>query len=203
MVFWRISEDLKLRALWLRGQGFISDDICYLLGISSRSLSQWQTNMNTFGSVIPAHNPLQGHPSILNAEQRNELFNLLDQAPEMFLDELQDWVALHHDAAITHSALHYIIQDAGLTFKMLHKATLERDEVAQEEFRTYIQEHLVVEQVITVDESSKDDRTIFQGFGCAPHGHRASIDADFVREDHYSIVAAISVDGYLATQVVP
>ena len=50
--------------------------------------------MNTFGSVIPAHNLLQGHPSILNAEQRNELFNLLDQAPEMFLDELQDWVRL-------------------------------------------------------------------------------------------------------------
>ena len=46
--------------------------------------------MNIFGSVIPAHNPLQGRPSILNAEQRNELFNLLDQAPEMFLDELQD-----------------------------------------------------------------------------------------------------------------
>jgi transposase len=60
--------------------------------------------------------------SILNAEQRNELFNLLHQAPEMFLDELQDWVALHYDAAITLSALHYIIQDAGLTFKMLHKA---------------------------------------------------------------------------------
>src|ERR1700734_3234470 len=29
MVFWHISEDLKLWALWLRGQGFISDDICY------------------------------------------------------------------------------------------------------------------------------------------------------------------------------
>ena len=78
--------------------------------------------MNTFGSVIPAHNPLQGRPSILNAEQRNELFNLLHRAPEMFLDELQDWVALHYDAAITLSALHYIIQDAGLNFKMLHKA---------------------------------------------------------------------------------
>jgi transposase len=192
MVFRRISKDLKLWALWLRGQGFISDDICYLLGISSRSLSRWQTNMNTFGSVIPAHNPLQGHPSILNAEQRNELFNLLDQASEMFLDELQDWVALHHDAA---TALHYIIQDAGLTFKMLHKAASERDEVAREEFRTYIWEHLVAEQVITVDESSKDDRTIFRRFGHAPRGHRASIDADFVRGDHYSIVAALSVDG--------
>jgi hypothetical protein len=127
---------------------------------------------------------------------------MLDQAPEMFLDEIQDWVALHHDTAISRSALHYIIQDAGLTFKMLHKAASERDEVAREEFRTYIRKHLVAEQVITADESSKDDRTIFRRFGRAPKGHRASIDADFVHGDRYSIVAAIGVDGYVATQVV-
>jgi len=159
--------------------------------------------MNLYGSVIPPHNPLQGHPSALNAEQMNAIFNVLDQAPEMFLDEIQDWVALHHGAAISCSALHYIIQDAGLTFKMLHKAASERDEVAREEFRTYIWEHLVAEQVIAADESSKDDRTIFECFGRAPHGHWASIDADFVRGDHYSIVAAIGVDGYVATRVVP
>ena len=47
--------------------------------------------MNTYGSVIPPRNPLQGRPSVLNAEQRNQLFDLLDQAPEMFLDEIQDW----------------------------------------------------------------------------------------------------------------
>ena len=161
MVFQCISKDLNCRHLGSEANASFLMISANLLGISSRSLSRWQTNMNSFGSVIPAHNLLQGCPSILNAEQRNELFNLLDQAPEMFLDELQDWVALHHDAAITHSALHYIIQDAGLTFKMLHKAALERDEVAQEEFRTYMQEHLVAEQVITVDELSKDDHTIF------------------------------------------
>jgi transposase len=203
MVFRHISEDLKLRALWLRGQGFISDDICYLLGFSSRSLSRWQSNMNTYGSVIPPRNPLQGRPSVLNAEQRNQLFDLLDQAPEMFLDEIQDWVALYQDTAISRTALHDIIQDAGLTFKMLHKAASERDEVAREEFRTYIREHLVVDQVITADESSKDDRTIFRRFGRAPQGHQASIDADFVRGDHYSIVAAMSINGYMATRVVP
>ena len=81
--------------------------------------------MNTYGSVIPPRNPLQGFPSVLNAEQRSQLFDLLDQAPEMFLDEIQDWVALYQDTVISHTALHDIIQDAGLTFKMLHKAARE------------------------------------------------------------------------------
>ena len=60
MVFQHISKDLKLQALWLRDQGFLSDDICYLLGFSQRSLSRWQTNMDLYGSAIPPHNPLLG-----------------------------------------------------------------------------------------------------------------------------------------------
>jgi transposase len=63
---------------------------------------------------------------------------MLDQAPEMFLDEIQDWVAFHHDMFISRTALHDIIWDAGLSFKMLHKAASERDEEVREEFRTYI-----------------------------------------------------------------
>ena len=55
---------------------------------------------------------------------------MLDQAPEMFLDEIQDWMALHHDSAISITSLHWVIQDAGLSLKMLHKAASERDEVA-------------------------------------------------------------------------
>ena len=86
--------------------------------------------MDLYGSVIPPHNPLQGHPPALNAEQRNDLFDVLDQAPKMFLDEIQDWMALHHDAAISITSLHWVIQDAGLSLKMLHKAASERDEEA-------------------------------------------------------------------------
>ena len=56
--------------------------------------------------------------------------------------------------------------------------------------------------MITADESSKDDHTIFHCFGRS-QGHRTSIDADFVCGDHYSIVAAISVEGYVGTRVVP
>ena len=117
--------------------------------------------MDLYGSVIPPCAPLQGCPSALNAEQRNDLFNVLDQAPEMFRDKVQDWMALHHDTAISITSLHWVIQDVGLSLRMLHKPTSERDKMAQEEFRIYVQKHLVAEQVITVDESSKDDCTIF------------------------------------------
>lgn len=58
MVFRHISEDMKNRALWLRQQGYISDEISELLGVSTRSISRWQANMDEHGSVIPPHDPV-------------------------------------------------------------------------------------------------------------------------------------------------
>ncbi|KAJ3915645.1 hypothetical protein F5877DRAFT_2646, partial [Lentinula edodes] len=54
-----------------------------------------------------------------------------------------------------------------------------------------------------VDKTSKDDRTIYRHYGRAPSGSRATIPAQFVRGDRYSIVAAMSINGYETCRVVP
>ena len=69
MVFRHISKDIKDRILWLRGNGYITDDICDMFGVSLRSIQRWQSNFNQYGSVIPPRNPLQGRPHFLNADQ--------------------------------------------------------------------------------------------------------------------------------------
>ena len=85
---------------------------------------------------------------------------------------------------------------------VLHKATSEQDEEAQEAFHTFMQDHLVADQVVTADETSKDNRTIFQQWGRSPSGNQATIDADFVHGECYSIVTAITVDRYIGAQIV-
>jgi transposase len=137
--------------------------------VSLRSIQHWQSNFNQHGGVIPPRNHLQGRPYFLTADQRHDLFTMLNESPELFLDEIRDWVAVSHDIGLSKFALHYLIRDAGLTYKLLHKAASEREE-AQEAFRTFIQEHLVAEQVVTADETSKDDRTIFRRWGRSPCG---------------------------------
>lgn len=203
MPFRHISQDIKERALWLRANDYITDDICEILGISERSIQRWQNNLDNHGSVIPPANPLHGRPRTLNADQRHDVFTMLDDSPELFLDEIQDWIAVSHDALLSKTALHCLIRDAGVTHKMLRKAASERDEEARDVFKTFIREHLTADMVVTADETSKDDRTIFRRFGRAPRGERANSSTDFVRGERYSIVAAISVDGYVATRVVP
>ncbi|KAJ7742113.1 hypothetical protein DFH07DRAFT_750604 [Mycena maculata] len=145
MVYRAISEDLKARALYLLELGYITDDVCELLGVMEVSLNlyRWKANQQNYGSVIPPANPLRWRPRILNADQTHDLLTLLAEAPEMFLDEIMDWVALYQDTAISRTALHTLIHDAGLTYKILRRAVSERDEEAREQWRQLIRNHFV------------------------------------------------------------
>ncbi|KAJ7829941.1 hypothetical protein B0H13DRAFT_1916173 [Mycena leptocephala] len=142
-----ISEDLKVRALYLLEQGYITDEVCELLGVSRSSLYRWKANQLDHGSVIPPVNPLRGRPRILNADQTHDLLTLLAEAPEMYLDEIMDWVALYLDAAISRTALHMLIKDAGLTYKILRRAASERDEEAREQWRQLIRTTFVASMI--------------------------------------------------------
>jgi hypothetical protein len=87
----------------------------------------------------------------------------LERAPELYLDEIQDWIALTMQTTISRSALAESIQGAGFSYKMLHKAAAERDEVTRMEFRDCARDYVAADMVVTADESSKNNRTIFDG----------------------------------------
>ncbi len=52
MVYRRISQDLKERALWLLGHDYIPEDVAEILGVSERSLARWKANELNYGSVM-------------------------------------------------------------------------------------------------------------------------------------------------------
>lgn len=122
--------------------------------------------------------------------------------PDMYLDKIQSWVAIHQEVGISKSSLAELIQDIGFSYKLLHNAVMERDEDEWEEFRAWAREMLVPEMIVAVDESSKDDRTIYCRCGRAPSGMRVPGSVQFVHGDQYSLLAAMSVDGYISTRVV-
>jgi hypothetical protein len=66
---------------------------------------------------------------------------------------------------MSQTALHVLIRDAGLTYKMLQKAAAEQDEEVWQKWQDFICDHLISTMIITVDKSSKDDHTIFQRYG--------------------------------------
>ena len=203
MVFRHISKDLKERALWLIAHEYAPDDICEFFDISQRSIARWRHNDRVHGSVIPPPNPMQSRPRLLNADMTHDLYTLLEEAPEMYLSEIQDWMALTHEVNISRPTLHENIRDAGLSYKLLRRAAGERDEDYRQEWRQGVNDHYIASQMVFVDETSKDDRTIYRHYGRAVTGRRATINANFVRGDRFSMVAALSLDGYEAVRVVP
>jgi len=202
MVFRKISPDMKERALSLYSQGYLSKDLCYIFGFSGKSLMRWKQNVQEHGSVVVPSSHLQGRPRKLNSDQISDLMAQLLVEPDMYLDEIQNWVAISHDVGMAKSSLSQLIKDIGFSYKYLHKAAVERDEDEREEFREWARKTLVPKMVVAVDESSKDDRTLYRHWGRSPSGIPATIDAQFVRGERYSLLAAMSVGGYISSRVV-
>jgi transposase len=181
MVYRHISKDLKERVLWLISHNYAPDDICELFDISPRSFARWKQNDRVYGSVIPPPNLMLGRPRILNSDMTHDLYTLLEEAPEMYFSEIQDWIALTYKVHISRTALHMNICDAGLTFKLLRKAAAERDEDLRQEWKQDVNAHFTASQMVFVEETSKDDRIIYRHYGRSIAGGRATINANFVR----------------------
>jgi len=120
----------------------------------------------------------------------------------MFLDEIQSWVAIHQEVGISKTSLMRLIEDVGFSYKVLHNAAVERDEDEQEEFQAWAWETLVPKMIVTAGKSSKDDRTIYWRCGRLPSGIHAPGNVQFVCGEQYTLLAAMSVDGYVSTRVV-
>jgi transposase len=202
MVFRKISADMKSRALSLYYAGHLPKDLCQIFGFSEKSLQRWKDNLYEHGDVVPPTSYRQGRPRKLNSDQTSDLMAQLMVDPSMYLDEIQTWIAIHQEVGISKSSLARLIEDAGFSYKSLHKAAVERDEGEREEFRVWAQDTLVPEMIVAADESSKDDRTIYRHYGRSPSGVRAAGSTQFVRGERYSLIAAMSVDGYISTRVV-
>ncbi|KAK7015994.1 hypothetical protein R3P38DRAFT_3203726 [Favolaschia claudopus] len=115
MVFRHISDDLKERALWLLDNDYLTEDVCEILGVSRASLFRWRENKEDYGTVRAPSTTVRGRPRNLNADQTHDLFTLLAEAPELYLDEIMDWVAVTHDTGISRSALDRLIRDTGVS----------------------------------------------------------------------------------------
>jgi hypothetical protein len=57
-------------------------------------------------------------------------------------------------------------------------------------------------QMVFIDETSKDERTIYRHYGHSIAGTRATISANFVQGERYSMATALSLDGYEAVCIV-
>lgn len=201
MVFRHISADMKARALELLCDGWDIGDVVDALGMSQRSVERWQTNWELFGEATPKTTK-RGRPRILDQVMLANLRELIREHPDLYLDEIGQWLAIYEDVEISTSALHDSLEDMGITHKLMKRIAPGRDDVERTYWMNAVYERYSAEQLVFLDESSKDGRTLARHYGRAPTGERAVAVQPLARGDRFSILPALSVDGYIACRVV-
>jgi transposase len=191
---------MKQRALQLLQDGWEIDEIAGVLAVSGKSIARWKDNYEEYGDVAP-RSCNRGRRRILNHEMLDDLRSLIAETPSIMLDELCEWLAIYHDQPISTSALSQNLLDAGYTYKMLRRAAAERDNAAREAWMDHVLTHYAADQLVFLDESSKDGRTIFRKYGRSLAGERAVEVVPLDRGTRYSILPALTLEGYIAIRV--
>jgi len=104
---------------------------------------------------------------------------------------------------VSTTTISHNLKEAGLTRKHLHKLATECDEVLHKDWKQSLCFHDDGSEFVCVDETSKNEHTYARRFGRAMSVEQAILSDVFVRGDRYSLVAAITVGGYIASAVVP
>lgn len=183
-------------------EGWDMEEIVQALAVSAKSIGRWADNYTEQDRVDPP-SVLRGRPRILNTKVLDELTDLIKEMPSLYLDELAEWLAIYHDQPISTSALHNNLVELGLTHKLLHKTAAERDEVARTQWIHDVTSHYTAAQMVFIDESSKDNRTLVRHYGRAPSGEDPVEVVRFDRGERWSILPALTLEGYIALRVVP
>ena len=126
----RISSDLKECALRLWDLGWDLELISESLCVSCASMYRWRKIFDEYNSVTCPRSGLVGRPRILVHAVVTAIKEIYNNKADAYLNELVWWLAIHHNIAISRSALHKNLQEVGLTRKLLHKIARERDEEA-------------------------------------------------------------------------
>lgn len=202
MVYQRISCDRKERTLYLLlEEGWDIDRIAVALGVSSRSIERWEAHYDEHGHINPS-TPIMGRPRLLDQVMTDEIHELLAETPSLLLDEIGEWLAIYHDQPISTTALHENLRDLGLTYKRLRRVAAERDDGFRADWLHNMTTNYTAEQLVFLDESSKDDRTILPRYGWSLSGQTPFDSVRLNRGIRYSVLPALTIDGYMAVRVV-
>ncbi|KAI0043139.1 hypothetical protein FA95DRAFT_1499052 [Auriscalpium vulgare] len=174
MVYHHIDDGIKIRGLQMLQDGWEMPVVLAALNVSRSSMERWMAQHLLTGSVA-ADRVLSGRPRRLSSAVIEELRVLISEAPSLYLDELAEWVAVFHDIPISITSLHENLHAAGISVKILRKTAAQRDEAARAAYRATMAQHYTA----------------------------AQLSESYARGQRYSILPALSLDGYIAIQLIP
>ena len=173
--------------------------------IPCSSLFCWPQIFAEHGSVTHPQVSIMGPKWIIHRAVFTAIQDIYQEDSDLYLDELCTLLAAEHQIFVTTLTLSQTLIEAGLIRKVLHKLAIEWDEILQEDWRNGLHNDFSGNgsEFICVDETSKNNITYACHYRCLMSGEPAILTDVFAWGDHYSLIAAITKEGYIAAHAVP
>lgn len=166
-------------------------------GVSRSTVYKWQRNLIIHGTPVPHLNgPKRGRPPKLSEAEEDAVLEELLQRGWLYQDELISFVQEDLGISIHRSTISRLIKSRGWSWKKIQRLSLTRSEEARALYKVEIS-RFPVEDLIFIDESIFNEKTGWRTRGYAPIGTEARYQADVKRGSTWSLLAALSIEGYL------
>jgi transposase len=185
MVRWRFEEHMT--AL----------QISILAGCSERTVYKVLRLHRDYGQVTSPFNRSRGQPRVLENGDVEYIYALLQANPALYLQEQLFSV---RDKDVSLASLSRAIRCLAMTHKRISKTAAERNELLRATWQAEYGD-IPAEYFIWLDESSVDDRTNQRNRGWADLGRACVRRATFIRGQRYSILPALTADGFVALDI--
>jgi transposase len=200
------SDEFRWRAVALHyiygvSMQYISD----VLGPKPRSISRWYSQFKTsgtVGSIKSRHTSSRWPSEVMVAVQ-----SYIDGHPTFYIEELQLYISTSFPTlknTSTSTICRALKFDLGLSRKILTKNARES---APEEIQVFRQKLEAIysypEQMIFLDETSKDGRHAFRRYAWSKTNTKAVVRLPFSRGKRVSILAAMDHRGFIGYETTP
>lgn len=173
--------------------------VASVFGVSQRSIKRWLKFFNDYGTVTPQSTRAQ------RIRWQQTVFDFVDNYikynPCFYVEELQTEL-IQRFPEVTNFSLSTICralkENLGLTRKKLEKRAKESQPHEREDFFHRLRAfYLYPEQLVFVDETSKDGRDAQRSMAWALRGQRAIVQVPFIRGSRVSALASFNCTGFL------
>ena len=120
---------------------------------------------------------------------------------DWYLNELVHEMEQRTGKLVSIPTLGCFLRFCDITRKKVQKAAKERSEILHGAYMYNIGINYTAEQLIFIDESAKDERTLSKLYGYSSVNTRAKKSVVFIRGKRYTILPALSLKGFIAIDI--
>jgi len=169
--------------------------------VSAATIYRHWENLRHAGTLYLRPQASTGRHRLITRPIETDLIDLVSRRPTLYLDEIVYHILITWGLHVSEATVSRALARSEVSRKVTQRVAAQRNDVRRMEYYMNI-DHYTPEQLVYVDESAANERTLDRKYGWAPKGLPA-IDFKLLhRSTRWSILPAYTIDGYLPQPLV-